>query len=149
MPSLNFEDIMVLLRQRKRIYGSDLRAHKFCLAQAKFFIFLFHFSSINREESQYIWWKDKVSYSYYHFPVYNKSVDYSSSGLHVISLSIRQWILDSYSFKPCLSRGVPKGYDFQFPFQFFQNFRFPPIIIIDFRFRVDPNLIISMFKFSK
>ena len=69
-----------------------------------------------------------------------KSVDYSSSGLHVISLSIRQWILDSYSFKPCLSRGVPKGYDFQFPFQFFQNFRFPPIIIIDFRFRVDPNL---------
>ena len=36
--------------------------------------------------------------------------------------------------------GVPKGYDFRFSFPFFQNFRFPPIVTIDFHFRVDPNL---------
>ena len=37
--------------------------------------------------------------------------------------------------------GGTKGYDFRFPFQFFQNFRFPPIVIMDFRFRVDPYLL--------
>ena len=39
------------------------------------------------------------------------------------------------------SMGDPKWYDFLFPSQFFQNFRLPPIVIIDFRFRVDPNLL--------
>ena len=37
--------------------------------------------------------------------------------------------------------GGPTGYDFRFPFQFFQNFQFAPFVIIDFRFRVDPNLL--------
>ena len=37
--------------------------------------------------------------------------------------------------------GFSKGYDFRFPFKFFQNSRFPPIVIINFRFRVDPNLL--------
>ena len=35
----------------------------------------------------------------------------------------------------------PKGYDFRLPFQFFQNFLFPPIVIIAFRFRVGLNLL--------
>ena len=37
-------------------------------------------------------------------------------------------------------RGVTKGYDFRFPFESFQNIRFPSIVIIDFRFRIGPNL---------
>ena len=40
--------------------------------------------------------------------------------------------------------GVPEGYDFRFPFQFFQNFRFPPIVAIDFRFRISPKFFIIL-----
>ena len=37
--------------------------------------------------------------------------------------------------------GFPEGYDFRFQFQFFQNFRFPPIVTIGFCFRIGPNLL--------
>ena len=40
-----------------------------------------------------------------------------------------------------LQGGFPKGFDFRYAFQFFQNFLSPPIVIIDFRFRLDPNLL--------
>ena len=45
------------------------------------------------------------------------------------------------SCRPLFGGGGPTGYDFRFPCQFFQNFQFAPFVIIDFRFRVDPNLL--------
>ena len=36
--------------------------------------------------------------------------------------------------------GVPKGYHFRFPFQLFQNIRFPSIFLVDFLFRIGFSL---------
>ena len=42
--------------------------------------------------------------------------------------------------KPIKPLGGFKGYDLRFPFQLFQNIRFPPIVTVDLSYRIVPNL---------